>query len=176
MCAARPFGTTRDDRRRAGGRDPPPGARLRGRVCERTLAPGLSLRFAKGADPAANGERRSCSACSTTAHGWPAICSGTCPNVQRNIAHGLSQAMQKRGRPRAAMSDNGSAMTAIEISEGLARLSILHQTTLPYSPYQNGKQEALWGSVECRPMAMLEGPRRSHSGPAQRGDAGMDRA
>jgi transposase InsO family protein len=42
--------------------------------------------------------------------------------------------MQKRGLPRAAMSDNGSAMTAIEISEGLARLGILHQTTLPYSP------------------------------------------
>jgi transposase InsO family protein len=74
-----------------------------------------------------------------------------------NIAHGLSQAMQKRGLPRAAMSDNGSAMTATEISEGLARLGILHQTTLPYSPYQNGKQETLWGSVEGRLMAMLEG-------------------
>src|SRR5271166_4943786 len=55
------------------------------------------------------------------------------------------------------MSDNGSAMTATEISEGLARLGILHQTTLPYSPYQNGKQETLWGSVEGRLMAMLEG-------------------
>src|ERR1700677_2154993 len=74
-----------------------------------------------------------------------------------NIAHGLSQAMQKRGLPRAAMSDNGAAMTATEISEGLVRLSILHQTTLPYSPYQNGKQETLWGSVEGRLMAMLEG-------------------
>jgi putative transposase len=74
-----------------------------------------------------------------------------------NIAHGLSQAMQKRGLPRAAMSDNGSAMTATEISEGLARLSILHLTTLPYSPYQNGKQETLWGSVEGRLMAMLRG-------------------
>ena len=69
----------------------------------------------------------------------------------------MSQAMQKRGLPRAAMSDNGSAMTATEISEGLARLGILHQTTLPYSPYQNGKQETLWGSVEGRLMAMLEG-------------------
>jgi transposase InsO family protein len=74
-----------------------------------------------------------------------------------NIAHGLSQAMQKRGLPRAAMSDNGAAMTATEITEGLVRLSILHQTTLPYSPYQNGKQEVLWGSVEGRLMAMLEG-------------------
>src|SRR3954447_7771360 len=74
-----------------------------------------------------------------------------------NIAHGLSQAMQKRGLPRAAMSDNGAAMMATEITEGLARLGILHQTTLPYSPYQNGKQEVLWGSVEGRLMAMLEG-------------------
>ncbi|HEY5168800.1 MAG TPA: DDE-type integrase/transposase/recombinase [Thermoleophilia bacterium] len=74
-----------------------------------------------------------------------------------NIAHGLSQALQKRGRPRAAMSDNGAAMTATEITEGLARLGILHQTTLPYSPYCNGKQETFWGQIEGRLMAMLEG-------------------
>jgi len=74
-----------------------------------------------------------------------------------NVAHGLSQAIQKRGTPRAAMSDNGAAMTAAEISEGLARLGILHQTTLPYSPWQNAKQEAFWGQVEGRLMAMLEG-------------------
>lgn len=73
-----------------------------------------------------------------------------------NIAHGLSQAMQKRGLPRAAMSDNGAAMTATEISEGLARLGVLHQTTLPYSPYVNGKQETFWGQIEGRLMAMLE--------------------
>lgn len=73
-----------------------------------------------------------------------------------NVAHGLSQAIQKRGLPRAAMSDNGAAMTATEITEGLARLGILHQTTLPYSPYQNAKQEAFWGPVEGRLMAMLE--------------------
>ena len=73
------------------------------------------------------------------------------------IAHGLSQAMQKRGMPRAALSDNGAAMTATEITEGLARLGVVHQTTLPYSPYMNGKQETLWGSVEGRLMAMLEG-------------------
>ena len=46
-----------------------------------------------------------------------------------NIAHGLSQASQKRGLPRAALSDNGAAMTAAEITEGLARLGIVHQTT-----------------------------------------------
>jgi len=72
------------------------------------------------------------------------------------IAHGLSQAFQKRGLPRSALSDNGAAMTASEITEGLTRLGILHQTTLPYSPYQNAKQEAFWGPVEGRLMAMLE--------------------
>jgi putative transposase len=63
-----------------------------------------------------------------------------------NVAHGLMQAFQKRGLPRAAMSDNGAAMTAAEITQGLGRLGILHQTTLPYSPYQNAKQEAFWGA------------------------------
>ena len=74
-----------------------------------------------------------------------------------NVAHGLSQAFQKRGLPRAGMSDNGAAMLAAEITEGLARLGILHETTLAYSPYQNGKCECAWGNVEGRLMAMLEG-------------------
>ena len=72
------------------------------------------------------------------------------------IAPGLSQAFQKRGLPRAALSDNGAAMTAAEITQGLARLGILHQTTLAYSPYQNAKSESFWGPVEGRLMAMLE--------------------
>jgi putative transposase len=73
-----------------------------------------------------------------------------------NIAHGLSQAFQKRGLARAAQSDNGAAMTAAEITEGLNRLGVLHETTLPYSPYMNGKIETLWGLVEGRLLAMLE--------------------
>ena len=72
------------------------------------------------------------------------------------VGHGLAQAFQKRGLPRAGMSDNGAAMTAAEVIEGLTRLGILHQTTLPYSAYQNGKQESFWGSVEGRLLAMLE--------------------
>ena len=67
------------------------------------------------------------------------------------------QALQKRALPRALMSDNGSAMTSAEFTEGLARLGILHQPTLPYSPYQNAKQEVFWAQVEGRLMAMLEG-------------------
>lgn len=74
-----------------------------------------------------------------------------------SLVHGFTQALQKRGLPRALMSDNGSAMSAAEFTEGLERLGILHQPTLPYSPYQNAKQEVLWAQVEGRLMAMLEG-------------------
>lgn len=73
------------------------------------------------------------------------------------LVHGFMQALQKRALPRALMSDNGSAMIAAEFTEGLERLSILHQPTLPFSPYQNAKQEVFWAQVEGRLMAMLEG-------------------
>lgn len=73
------------------------------------------------------------------------------------LVHGFMQALQKRALPRSLMSDNGAAMTSGEFTGGLARLGILHQTTLPYSPYQNAKQEVLWAQVEGRLMAMLDG-------------------
>jgi len=73
------------------------------------------------------------------------------------LVHGLSQAIMKRGLPRALLSDNGSAMIAGETRQGLARLGIVHHTTLPRSPYQNGKQENFWTQIEGRLMAMLEG-------------------
>ncbi len=73
------------------------------------------------------------------------------------FVHGLSQAILERGLPRALLTDNGSPMMAAESTEGLARLSIVHHTTLPYTPEQNGKQESFWGLVEGRLMAMLEG-------------------
>jgi putative transposase len=72
------------------------------------------------------------------------------------VAHGLSQAFQKRGLPRASLSDNGPAMIAVEIVDGLTRLGVLQQTTLPYTPEANAKIEILWASVEGRLMAMLE--------------------
>ena len=75
------------------------------------------------------------------------------------VVHGLSQAFMRRGLCRAAMSDNGSANLAAEMTEGLARLSITHDTTLAYSPYMNGKIECLWAQVEGRLMAMLENHR-----------------
>ena len=74
-----------------------------------------------------------------------------------SLVHGLTQAFLKRGLPRALLTDNGAAMTASETTQGLARLSVTHYTTLPYSPYQNGKQESFWNSVEGRLLAMLEG-------------------
>ena len=76
-----------------------------------------------------------------------------------SLVHGLVQAFLKRGLPRALLSDNGSAMIARETTEGLTRLSVTHRTTLPYSPYQNGKQETFWSPVEGRLLAMLEGQR-----------------
>jgi putative transposase len=75
----------------------------------------------------------------------------------QNVTHGLSQAIQKRGLFRALMTDGGPAMTADEVTQGLARLGIAHKLTLPYSPYQNGKQENFWAQVEGRLLAMLEG-------------------
>jgi transposase InsO family protein len=73
------------------------------------------------------------------------------------LVHGLSQAIQKRQLPRALLTDNGSAMVAAETQQGLHDLGVVHETTLPYSPYQNAKQEVFWAQVEGRLLAMLEG-------------------
>jgi putative transposase len=75
----------------------------------------------------------------------------------RELVHGLCQALQKVGLPRSLMTDNGSAMISGEFTAGLHHLGILHLPTLPYSPHVNGKQENLWGRVEGRLLAMLEG-------------------
>lgn len=75
----------------------------------------------------------------------------------QSLVHGFSQAIQKRQLPRSLMSDNGAAMVSAEFTQGLERLGIIHQTTLPYSPYQNGKQEFIWTQFEGRLMPMLEG-------------------
>jgi transposase InsO family protein len=73
------------------------------------------------------------------------------------LCHGTSQAFQKRGLPRALMTDNGSAMLAGETEQGLLRLGIVHETTLPFAPCQNGKQESFWGQIEGRLLPMLQG-------------------
>jgi putative transposase len=91
-------------------------------------------------------------------------CSRLCCHLQwypaesaRNLIHALTQAFLKRGLPRSLMTDNGAAMTAEETTEGLARLGVNHETTLPYSPYQNGKQEVFWAQLEGRLMELLRG-------------------
>jgi putative transposase len=76
------------------------------------------------------------------------------------LVHGLSQALQKVGLPRSIMTDNGSAMISAEFTAGLHRLGIVHVPTLPFSPHVNGKQENIWGAVEGRLLAMLEGEER----------------
>lgn len=72
-----------------------------------------------------------------------------------NLFHGLKQAFLKRGLPRALMTDNGAAMIAHETKNGLKNLSIQHDLTLPYSAYQNGKQENFWAQLEGRLMKMV---------------------
>lgn len=74
------------------------------------------------------------------------------------FVHGTQQAFMKRGLCWDFMTDRGAAMLAAETQEGFERLSVTHTPTLPYSPYQNAKKEAFWGtSVEGRLMPMLEG-------------------
>ncbi|MBI5441490.1 MAG: hypothetical protein HY900_09815 [Deltaproteobacteria bacterium] len=48
-------------------------------------------------------------------------------------------------------------MLAEETREGLARLGVEHKTTLPYSAYQNGKQEVYWAQLEGRLLELLRG-------------------
>jgi putative transposase len=77
----------------------------------------------------------------------------------RSLVHGFSQALMRRALPRSLLTDNGAAMMAEEFKNGLHALGILHQTTLPYSPFQNGKQENMWAGIEGRLIAMLDGVR-----------------
>jgi putative transposase len=75
----------------------------------------------------------------------------------KDLVHGFAQALMRRGLPRSLLTDNGQAILAGEFQKGLETLSINHFTTLPRSPFQNGKQEAMWGRIEGRLIAMLQG-------------------
>ncbi len=72
-----------------------------------------------------------------------------------NLYHGTVQAFHKRGLPRGLMGDNGAAMRAEEIQNGLRRIGVIWEAILPYSAYQNGKQENWFAQLEGRLMAML---------------------
>lgn len=89
-------------------------------------------------------------------------CSRVCCHAQwyfsedtDHLVHGVMQGFLKRGLCRSLMTDNGSAMISEEFTHGLKQLGILHNRTLPYSAYQNGKQERFWGVLEGRLMKML---------------------
>lgn len=71
-----------------------------------------------------------------------------------SLIHGLSQAIMKRGLPRALMTDNGAAMLAEETVSGLATLGIVHQTTLPYSPYQYVALKNMWRRILRLPRSV----------------------
>jgi putative transposase len=75
----------------------------------------------------------------------------------QDLCHALSQAIMKRGLPRALLTDNGAAMIAAETTEGLLALGIHADTTRAYSPEQNAKMEVFWAQLEGRLMALLEG-------------------
>ena len=157
QAAARHAAPDRRRRARRGATARARGAQLRGRVRQRPVALGLPPRLPEGAHRARRvGRRRSCSACSTIARGSPVTCSGIWPRPPRSSPTACRRRSRSAACRAPALSDNGAAMTAAEITEGLTRLGILHQTTLPYSPYQNAKQEAFWGPVEGRLIAMLE--------------------
>jgi hypothetical protein len=98
-------------------------------------------------------------------------CSRLCCHLQwylsegaEELCHGLSQALLKRALPRALMSDNGSAMLATETTQGLARLGILHETTLPSrraegSEYMRSRRAPAHPSLSrCSPASC--GPKR----------------
>ena len=74
----------------------------------------------------------------------------------RSLVHGFTQALMRRGLPRALLTDNGGPMISEEFRNGLHALGILHDTTLPRTPEANGKQERLWSTLEGRLVAMLE--------------------
>jgi hypothetical protein len=72
------------------------------------------------------------------------------------MAHALMQACMKRGLPAGGYHDNGKAMRATEVTQGMMRLSIVDARTMVASPYQNGKCENLWNSVDGQLLAQLE--------------------
>ena len=73
------------------------------------------------------------------------------------LVHGLCQALQKRGLPRVLMTDNGAAMKAEEFQAGLHTLGILHETTLPYSPYHYVAAVVMcWQPLRVRPGSRVD--------------------
>ena len=78
-----------------------------------------------------------------------------------SLVHGLSQAFQKRGLPRALLTDNGGAMLAAETIEGLERLGIVHHTTLPVLARAERQARVLLGADRRPPARRCSRARRT---------------
>ena len=82
------------------------------------------------------------------------------------LIHGLCQALAKRGRPRALMTDNGSAMVAAgDPSRGLRAWASCMRRRCPIPRSRTRKQECFWGQVEGRLMADARGRARADPEP-----------
>jgi transposase InsO family protein len=72
------------------------------------------------------------------------------------LTHGFGQALQKRGKPAAVMMDNGPAMRAGEVRQGLLDLGIELVEIPDYTPEHNAIIEAFWKQINLRLIPMLE--------------------
>lgn len=72
------------------------------------------------------------------------------------LTHGLGQALQKRGKPAGIMMDNGPAMRAAELRQGLLDLGIELVEIPDYTPEHNAIIEAFWKQINLRLIPMLE--------------------
>ena len=111
---------------------------------------------------------------STITHGYAVICNGIYPKQQKILCMDCRRRFKNVDCHAPLMTDNGSAMMAAEFKEGLQRLGVMHEKTLPYSPHQNGKQEAFWGHLEGRLMEMLEQRSGLDAGVPESGDPSLD--
>jgi transposase InsO family protein len=72
------------------------------------------------------------------------------------LVHGFGQGLQKRGKPARLMMDNGPAMKAGEVRQGLVDLGIVRAEIPDYSPEHNAIVEAFWKQITLRLLPMLE--------------------
>ena len=92
------------------------------------------------------------------------------------FVHGLSQALMKRGLPRSLMTDNGSAMTAGEVQEGLLRLGIAGGHDARLQPPPERQDRVVLGHGRDAPDGDARGRRRAHPEDAERRHRRLARA
>ena len=107
--------------------------------------------------PPASGSGRSRWASSTTTRGSAATSSGTSPRPPKTSCTGSRRRSRNAACPVRCSPITARRWWPRKSPKGCFRLGIVHERTLPYSPYQNGKQEAFWGTLEGRLMKMLDG-------------------